>query len=147
MGLYLNPNNEQFYADTSSDIYVDKTGLIKELNKVLCKSDRCVAVSHARRFGKSQAADLIEAYYSVGCNSKDIFSKYEIAQADDFEKHLNKYNVIHIDVSSFSDYAGADVVESIIQALIDDFQDSFPDIEYNVPLHRIIYKIYQRTKK
>lgn len=146
MGLYLNPNNEQFYADTSSDIYVDKTGLIKELNKVLCKSDRCVAVSHARRFGKTQAANLIEAYYSVGCNSRDIFSKYEIAQSDDFEEHLNKYNVIHIDVSSFSDYSGADVVESIIQALIDDFQDLFPDIEYDVPLHRIIYKIYQRTK-
>lgn len=146
MGIYFNPDNRKFTEDIRSKIYVDKTWLLEEFNSVLATNDRCVALSHARRFGKTQAADMIEAYYSCGCNSKDIFSKYDIANADDFEKHLNKYNVIHIDVSSFSDYAGADVVESIIQALIDDFQDSFPDIEYNVPLHRIIYKIYQRTK-
>lgn len=48
-----------------SSIYVDKTGLIKELNRVLCTNDKCVAVSHARRFGKSQAANLIETYYSM----------------------------------------------------------------------------------
>lgn len=48
-----------------SSIYVDKTGLIKELNRVLCTNDKCVAVSHAIRFGKFQAANLIEAYYSM----------------------------------------------------------------------------------
>lgn len=145
MGLYFNPNNELFYADISSDIYVDKTGLIEKLNKILYTNDNCIAVSHARRFGKSQAANLIEAYYSVGCDSKDIFSKYEIAHADDFEKHLNKYNVIHIDVSSFSDYAGADVVESIIQALIDDIRDSFLDVNYDSPFHMVLSDIYMES--
>lgn len=145
MGLYFNPSNEKFMKDISSSIYVDKTGLIKELNKVLCTNDKCVAVSHARRFGKTYVADMLQAYYSVGCDSKDIFSKYEIAQADDFAKYLNKYNVIHIDVSSFSDYAGADVVESVIQALIDDLQREYPDIDYDSPFHMILNDIYKKS--
>ena len=145
MGLYFNPNNKKNIKDISSSIYVDKTGLIEKLNKILCTNDNCVAVSHALRFGKSQAANLIEAYYSMGCDSKDIFSKFEIAQADDFEKHLNKYHVIRIDVSSFSDCYGKDIVESIIQALIDDIRDSFPDVGYDEPFHRVLSDIYMES--
>ena len=145
MGLYFNPNNKKFIKDISSSIYVDKTGLIEKLNEILCTNDNCIAVSHARRFGKSQAANLIEAYYSVGCDSKDIFSKYEIVQADDFEKHLNTYNVIHIDVSSFSDYAGADVVDMITKRLLKDFRIEYPSIDYEEPLYMIISDIYMES--
>lgn len=47
---------------------------------------------------------MIEAYYSCGCDSKDLFSKYEISSATDFEEYLNKYNLIHLDIASFTDY-------------------------------------------
>lgn len=89
MGLYFNPGNENYTRDAQSEIYVDKTGLIKELNKILRTSDCLVAVSHARRFGKSQAADMLEAYYSLGCDSRTIFSKFEIARDDNFENYYD----------------------------------------------------------
>ena len=56
MGVYFNPKNGSFTGDKNSRIYVDKTGLLEYLNGLLGTSGRCVAVSHARRFGKSHAA-------------------------------------------------------------------------------------------
>ena len=50
-------------------VYVDKTELIAYLNKVLGTPRNFIAVSHARRFGKSHAAGMIDAYYSLGCDS------------------------------------------------------------------------------
>ena len=55
MGIYFNPNHESFTCDKNSKIYVDKTGLLEYLNGVLGTNSKCIAVSHARRFGKSHA--------------------------------------------------------------------------------------------
>ena len=44
---------------------------------------------------------MIDAYYSRGCDSRELFAPYEIAQAEDFAEHLNKYNVLHFDTASF----------------------------------------------
>ena len=35
MGNYLNPDNSKFQRAVNSDIYVDKTGLIKYTNRVM----------------------------------------------------------------------------------------------------------------
>ena len=96
MGIYLNPGNASFRGSLRSKIYVDKSGLIAKTNDVICTEQKYVCVSRPRRFGKSMAANMLTAYYSRGCDSKEMFSKYKIAKADSFEKHLNKYNVIHI---------------------------------------------------
>ena len=59
MGVYFNPNNESFTRDKNSKIYVDKTGLLEFLNNILGTNSNCIAVSHARRFGKSHAAGMM----------------------------------------------------------------------------------------
>lgn len=82
----------------------EHTLTLEILNQLIGTSENCLAVSHARRFVKSQAAGMIDAYYSLGSDSKELFSPYEIATKADFETHLNPYNVIHIDVSSVADY-------------------------------------------
>ena len=79
MGTYFNPDNESFRKAVRSKIYVDKTGLLEELNQMIGTEGNCVAISHARRFGKSQAAGMIDAYYSMGSDSKELFSSYEIS--------------------------------------------------------------------
>ena len=94
MGIYLNPGNEKFYRSINSEIYVDKTGLIGYTNKILNTMQQNVWVSRPRRFGKTMAADMLTAYYSLGCDSKKLFQGLEIAEDPDFEKHLNKYNTI-----------------------------------------------------
>ena len=48
--LYLDPSNELFRKDRQSPLYVDKSGLLKFTNSVLGSPDRCVCVSHPRRF-------------------------------------------------------------------------------------------------
>ena len=101
MGIYFNPGNGSFTKDKNSQLYIDKTGLIEYLNRVICTNANCISVSHARRFGKSHAAGMIDAYYSRGCDSSELFADSEIAAKDSYAVHLNKYNVIHIDVSSF----------------------------------------------
>lgn len=101
MGIYLNPRNIDFQEAVDSEIYVDKTELIKFTNKILRTKQKYICVSRPRRFGKSIAADMLTAYYSKGCYSREMFSKFKISQAETFEKHLNKYNVIHINMINF----------------------------------------------
>ncbi len=101
MGTYVNPLSESMNRAVRSEIYVDKTGLLKVLNKSIGSEKCCFAVSRARRFGKSMAAGMIDAYYSRGCDSKELFSPYEIAGDPDFEKYMNKFNVLHFDVATY----------------------------------------------
>ena len=42
--------------------------------------------------------DMLVAYYSRGCDSRELFKDLKIAQHPSFEKHLNKYNVIHVNM-------------------------------------------------
>ena len=52
-----------------------KTGkrILDYLNEMIGTPRNCIAVSHARRFGKSHAAGMIDAYYSRGCDSTKLF--------------------------------------------------------------------------
>ena len=102
MGIYLNPGNDAFFSTVNySEIYVDKTMLIDFTNKCLFGENKEICVSRPRRFGKSIAENMLTAYYSKGCDSKELFSKFKIAETPDFEKHLNQYNVIHVDMQKF----------------------------------------------
>ena len=51
MGIYLNPDNTDFRRALKSEIYVDKSELIKQTNKILDTENRFVCVSRPRRFG------------------------------------------------------------------------------------------------
>ena len=66
MGIYFNSDNKSFTSDKKSKIYIDKTELLEYLNSVLGTTGKCIALSHTRRFGKSHAAGMIDAYYSLG---------------------------------------------------------------------------------
>lgn len=102
MGIYLNPGNDLFRQAVNSKIYVDKSMLIDVTNGLLNSSDNHICISRPRRFGKSMTANMLSAYYSRECDSRELFSKLNIAKTDSFEKHLNKYNVIRFDIRSFA---------------------------------------------
>ena len=146
MGVYFNPNNGSFTSDKNSKIYVDKTGLLEYLNGILGTNSRCIAVSRARRFGKSHAAGMIDAYYSRGCDSTNLFEDTKIAKSSDFKKYMNKYNVIHIDVSSFWDYYKDNIVEKIVEYIYKDFKKEFGDeLDYQENIGYVLMSIYQNT--
>ena len=124
MGIFFNPGNGSFTKDRNYEIYVDKTELLKYLNRAIGTPGNCIAVSHARRFGKSHAAGMIDAYYSLGSDSAKLFKGTKIASDPDYEKYRNKYNVIHLDISSFWDFHKKDIVEKIIE-------DIFKELKMN----------------
>ena len=147
MGAYFNPGNESFKKIVKSQVYVDKTMLLSETNKLLDTESCCVALSHARRFGKSQAARMIDAYYSFGSDSRELFAPYKIAQEKDFETHLNKYNVIHIDVASASDFNEEDVVDYILSCIYDDIKIVHPEMDFSKSISNLLLRIYLKTNR
>ncbi|MCR4720581.1 MAG: AAA family ATPase [Lachnospiraceae bacterium] len=76
MGIYLNPNNENFRRTLAADIYVDKTGMIAEMNRFIDKGNNYVCNSRPRRFGKTIAGNMLSAYYSKGCDSRELFAPF-----------------------------------------------------------------------
>ncbi len=98
MGIYLNPGNEQFKASVNSELYVDKTELIKYTNSRIGKDRPLICSSRPRRFGKTMTVTMLAAYYSKGCSSEKLFEGLKISQNEFFEEHLNKYNVIFLDI-------------------------------------------------
>ena len=146
MGVYFNPSNASFRQARNSRIYVDKTGLIEQLNMRLSTEDKCLAVSHARRFGKSHAAGMIDAYYSLGCDSGELFDDTKIARDADYRKYMNKYNVIHLDIASVWDFHKEDLVESIKERVCKDFKKEYDDLlDYSEDLYLLIQDIYCKT--
>ncbi|MDY5576114.1 MAG: AAA family ATPase [Lachnospiraceae bacterium] len=146
MGVYFNPKNDSFKKDRNYKIYVDKTGLLEYLNEALGTPGNCIALSHARRFGKSHAAGMIDAYYSRGCDSSPLFDDTKIAESADYRKYMNQYNVIHLDISSVWDFHKQDLIESIHQRLCDDFRKDFADtLDYDKDLYLLVQAIYEKT--
>ena len=96
MGLYLNLKNDNFISYYNDDIFVDKSMIISKVNDSLNKA----FVTHPRRFGKTLALSMLNAYYSKGCDSREILKDLRISKDPTFEKHLNKHNVIWIDMAS-----------------------------------------------
>ena len=91
MGIYLNPRNEQFTSSVNSELYVDKTELIKYTNSRIGKDRPLICSSRPRRFGKTMAVTMLAAYYSKGCHSERLFAGLKIGQDESFKMHLNKY--------------------------------------------------------
>ena len=100
MGLYVNPGNLAFRRIVEKD-YVDKTNLIKVMNERVGWKESLLCISRPRRFGKSYAAMMLTAYYDCSCDSHDLFADKRIAESENYEEHINQYNVICLDVSGF----------------------------------------------
>lgn len=101
MAKYLNPINLDFQMAYNDEVYVDKSMLIQSVNKIINTNNRFICVSRPRRFGKSTDANMLVAYYSKGCDSSNLFKNLKIAQTDSYQKYLNQYNVIHLNMQDF----------------------------------------------
>lgn len=114
MGSYLNPGSERFETSLRSEIYVDKTLLIAEVNRRVRTEQKFICVSRPRRFGKSMAADMLSAYYGDR-NTATLFDNLKIAKAASYREHLNKYNVIKINMQEF--FSATHSVEEMLARL------------------------------
>jgi len=127
MGYYLNVGNDGFLSARKGR-YVDKTGLISFINGTLGTKNKLTCVSRARRFGKTIAAEMLCAYYDKSCDSRALFEDMEIAGLPSFEEHLNKYDVIYLDITLFISICGQleNIVAYIQEQVIREISDAYP---------------------
>ena len=151
MGIYVNPNNDLFKKALNSKIYVDKSGMIEVTNNLLDTEQNCMCISRPRRFGKSMGINLLIAYYSKGCDSKELFANLKIAQNHDFEKHLNKYNVIWLNLPKFKELGSKieELLPTMIEELKRELKEEFPQYIQSIsrPLQLILSDIYKQTNE
>lgn len=151
MGNYLNPDISTFARVVNSEIYVDKTGLIEYTNRSAKTLQSYICISRPRRFGKSIAANMLSAYYTCEYDSRELFSNLKIASSDSYEKHLNKYDVIFLNMQEFlSQSSNVEEMLSLLKkSVIWDLLDKYPDFRYfdETNLMRTLQDIYNKTKR
>ncbi len=155
MGIFVNPDNEYFQECLNDEIYIDKSMVIKDLNKKMRSLGKYMCASRPRRFGKSVNMGMMVAYYSKGCDSRNMFDNLMIGKdesyREEYQRHLNKHNVIWIDLNGF--FAKHDdksiVMSKVQEAIIAELAEEFPmvDLSDETKLGSAILKIYARTKE
>lgn len=150
MGSYMNPGKEKFVQCINSEIYIDKTGLIRYCNKVMNSLQKYISMSRPRRFGKSVTADMLAAYYSRGCDCGDLFAGLEIAEDEHYTEHMNRYNVLFLNMQEF--LSRTDSMEKMLELLkkrvIRDMMNEYPQADYFDPQDLIgcMQDLYDETK-
>lgn len=150
MGRCLNQGNENFQKSVNSEIYIDKTGLIKYTNRVINTLQGYVCISRPRRFGKSMAANMLTAYYSRGCDSRELFNEFEISKSTDFEKYRNKYNTISLNMQEFLSRSNNidELIDRVKKLVLRDIKKEYPEVDYfdDTDLIESIQDVYEEKK-
>ena len=149
MGIYLNAGNIDFQQALNSKIYVDKSMLIEYANSVIYTEQKFICVSRPRRFGKSMAANMLTAYYSCGCDSKEMFCQLKIAESESFEKHLNQYNVIRLDIQKFANRTEnvSDMLNLLQKRVINEIEKNFEISDSEIDLPFVLEEIFDTNQK
>jgi len=127
VGRFFNSKVNAFQDVLNSKIYIDKTGLLEYTNSVIDTTSKFICNSRPRRFGKSITADMLTAYYSRSLDTEEIFEKLEVGKTADFRKHLNQYDVIHIDIQWCIEPAGGadQVITFINKNVIEELRETY----------------------
>jgi len=130
MGMYLNIGNGNFQTSLNEE-YVDKSLIIAEFNRRIDKKSKLVCISRPRRFGKSMMAQMLCAYYDKTCDSHELFKNLKISKDESYEKYLNKYPVIYLDITWFVSSCGdiKNVLNFLQRKVIAEIKKIYPDAD------------------
>ncbi len=133
MGIYLNPGYQVFEEAVQSDIFVDKTEMIRYVNSVVKTKRKYLSVSRPRRFGKTMAADMLCAYYERSADSRFLFEKTLLGKIDGWDAYLGKYDVIRIVMTDFikKDVSVENSLKLLTQRVLDDLCEIYPEVKYD----------------
>lgn len=151
MGVYLNSRKPHIiYRNVAKSMYfVDKTSLIKELILLVESGDsdsgrsdadaemgtKYICITRPRRFGKTVMASMIASYFGKGRDSRAVFCGLDIGRYPDFEKHLNRHNVIYIALNEIPDECRTyeQYISRIKQRILNDLKRDYPDADIDDP--------------
>ena len=90
------------------------------------------------------------AFFSKGCDSREMFSDLKIAEESCFEKNLNKFNVLSVDLgAAFNTVENRnDVLKYLRKEFLEDFRKEFPSIGFSDEdsIAKMILRVYAETK-
>lgn len=146
MGTYVNPGNLAFRRICGPN-YVDKTGLISLVNNRVGGADSLICISRPRRFGKSYAAKMLAAYYDCSCDSHSLFDDKRIADSESYEKHLNQYNVIYLEITSVASNARRKGISmrEVPNMIVDAVRDEILQMHPEYPAHKNLTDLLIRS--
>ena len=101
MGRFVNPDNSAFQVALNSKIYVDKTGLLEYTNSVLGTTEAIYATVVRDGLANHTLPICLRHIIVKAATLGRCFSEFAISKKEDFTIHLNKYDVIHIDIQWF----------------------------------------------
>lgn len=128
MGTYLNPGNSGF-QDIRGGEYVDKSGLIALINDTIGTTNKLTCISRPRRFGKSFAAQMLCAYYDKTCDSRWLFEDLKIAKTESYEKYINRYDVLYLNMTDMlGETSAADLISFIKRNILRELKDAYPSM-------------------
>jgi hypothetical protein len=96
------------------------------------------------------AAKMLAAYYDQSCDSQLLFDDLEIAKDPSYEKHLNKYPVIYVDMTGFvSEFKDDEIVNEIKKKLLAEIISAYPNvaIEKGDDLMNLLMKVVKTTNQ
>lgn len=151
MSIYINPSIQAFEEAVNSDIYVDKTEMILDINNVMGTKQKYISVSRPRRFGKTMAADMLCAYYGKNKKAKSLFKQRKIAKnsPDEWDKYLGKYNVIRLLMTDFIklDREVSESIGILMNRILGELSEMYPDVKYDdKDLFYSLEKFYLKSK-
>lgn len=135
MGIYLNSKSAYtlYKSETEKPYFVDKSQMLKELFPLVQTGNNHICITRPRRFGKTVMANMIAAFFSKACDAHDIFQTLKISQAEEYDKYMNQFPVIHISFNesgrrcnSYEQY-----IDQIEKRLMKDLKKEFPEVEIN----------------
>lgn len=96
------------------------------------------------------AEEMLQAYYSVGCDSEQLFADKKIAAYGSCQENRNKYQVLHLNMQEFLSKAGnvRDMFDLITKVFVREAKREFADVDFfsEAELSWCIEDVYQATK-
>lgn len=93
---------------------------------------------------------MLSAYYSRGCDSRELFAGLKIENDESFSKHLNQYDVIFLNMQQFLIEASpGKVTEYLEQEVVEEPAEEYGEIlqRRDMGLAAALRKIYVKTDK
>lgn len=127
--------------------YVDKTELLYDL--VGQTNNKVTLFTRPRRFGKTLNMSMMESFFDINRDSRDVFEGLDIMKHEEFcSEWMNRYPVLSI---SFKDVDGLDFESAFValQGVISDFCFKYSEIVENEkvdPIDKATFNLLKEKK-
>ena len=146
--LNRNTSGDGFREAIRGEYFVDKSWLIEFTNNKLSTKEKWICVSKPRRFGKTFALEMLDAYYTKSGNAEELFNGLKIKQSVEFYRHLNKHNVISMNFAKyFENHSPCDGgIGLLSQHLLEDLKKEYADVVEDGMDLSLAFDIIQQEK-